>query len=277
MMGSLNSKCIKNHTLIFFLKKNLKLFLPSSITNHVRNIAMIFLSESLLIKMNRRVVMQPRLKRNKILVAAALLMGLSNVSSAATGNFKVKVTTLPDVQIVQETALNFGANVLTTAGNSCTLFGRAPSEADAKADFDGADGDSGAGNNGTLSGAACVAGAIGTAGIYSLEGLQGQSAKVTVSSVDAGDFTFAPDSSCVVNFNNVATTNESCIGLLPNTPSSSFNFSDDNAGDRNTNETAVSYEQNFTRVFVGGTIAVVNELDPNKAYDADFTIEVLYD
>lgn len=134
----------------------------------------------------------------KSALAACITVTLSSVSmlaQAADGTFGLNFTTVPDVAIVETTALDFGADLALGQSTTCTLVvdgtTGAPSSTDARAATGSVD-PQGA-NYGSRTGD-CDSAGTGTVGKYTITGADGVEVNITLNSIlpGAGTFSFAP-------------------------------------------------------------------------------------
>lgn len=227
--------------------------------------------------------MQPSLKNKKTLLAAALLMSMSNVSMAANEAFTITAQAIPDVSINFVQNLSFGTAVYVTSGGSCTLDALVPSEALIQADTQGTDDTISAaagGNFGGVSGTGCVDGTTNNsqAGMYKIGGDPGALVALTLAPLVETAFTYTPSLGCYVlydddnvagadaagdpcNFLTVGTTNNLVIG-----DATTF----DDHGE-------VDGELVFS---IGGTIDITNaatDLTAGQLYTGLFDIVVVYE
>lgn len=220
--------------------------------------------------------MQPN-KSKVTLIVGALLLGASGASNAATESFPIIVSTLADVDITQEAPLTYGANMFITGGATCTMDATTPADAGgtvvngvipmqytATANVNEA-------NYGDLTGLGCVNGAgKGKPGVYKIAGLGGISVNIKISSVTTADFTFNPNSGCIVTYEGTTAGADTCAGFVPNAFAASIPLPATATLDAG----ATDGELLFT---VGGTITIgATDLTPDLAYTADFPVEVVY-
>ncbi|MFT5760095.1 MAG: hypothetical protein ACI9LM_004879 [Alteromonadaceae bacterium] len=220
--------------------------------------------------------MQPN-KTKVALIIGALLLGASGASYAATESFPIIVSTLSDVEITAEKNLTYGANMFINGGASCIMNAATPADAvgasvngtvamqyTATAKVDEA-------NYGDLSGLGCVNGANkGTPGVYKIAGIGGISVNIKISGVSTADFSFNPNSGCIVTYDGTTAGADSCAGFVPNAFAASIPLP--------ATATLDAGAQNGELLFtVGGTITIgATDLTPNTPYTADFPVEVVY-
>lgn len=225
--------------------------------------------------------MQPK-TLNKYLLALSVAAATASVGvNAATANYAVGFTTVPDIGITQVTAMNFGAYLGLSAGASCTLqvtdTGTAatyPGDvtlriAGAAANTAGAD----AGELLSVSDCTVPANTLGTVGIYEIQGIAGGTVNVTIQSITAGaDFNYTP-SGCVGNYNN-AGDGDTCIAVVPDAAVQAVIAS---AGDTVGNGAGEGIPTpGATRIALGGTILATAVHTAGQTLTEDFTIVVTY-
>lgn len=222
--------------------------------------------------------MQPLLTNKKTLIAAALMMSMSNASIAATQPFTVTAQAIPDVEIGFIQNLTFGTAVFITTGGNCSLDALAPSEAviqsDTNGDADAID-DAGA-NFGGISGSGCVDGTDNgsTAGVYEITGDPGASVSLTLAPLVETAFTYTPGQGCYVLYDGLATASDAsgdpCIFLSTGVTNNIV------IGD-SADEGVVSGKVRFS---LGGTLEITNagvDLVAGQAYPGSFDIVVVYE
>lgn len=212
--------------------------------------------------------MQPN-KSKIALVIGALYLGVSNSSYAASESFTITATTVADVTLVQNTALNYGSNIFTTAGGTCLMNAATPGSLAMLADFAT---DATATNYGNLSGSGCVNGAaLGTPGVYTITGTTNSNVNITLNGVAHADYTFTPNSSAVVNYGGTtnATNDDAFVALSTAAPTVVRTAS--------TTEAAATEVTDATlRFTLGGTLTVLNALTQDTPYANTFTVNVVY-
>lgn len=214
--------------------------------------------------------MQPN-KTKLALIMGTLLVGASSASYSATGPQPITVQTLPDVQIFMVQDLDFGSSMFIDASQSCVMSATTPDPVALRFN-------NGAATNtayGDLAGTGCVDGSnSGLPGIYRVEGLEGQSVSIKISSVTEanGAFSFNPNQGCIVTYDGADTGGgDQCQGFVPNAFSSSKPLAVTADGSANG---VVAGQLMFT---VGGTITIGGtDLSPGTPYNARFPVEVVY-
>lgn len=236
--------------------------------------------------------MQPKLKINKTLVAAALLMGMSNASMAATDTYTASASTISQVQIEQLTAMSFGSAVPAAANTTCGLLALVPGEEDIPYDeatgtddtYDATEATQDATQWAALT-ADCSSLDQGDAvpGIYKISGESGAVYDIVLTAGagdSSADFTFTPGFGCVVDYatdtNNTADS-EVCQ-FLGNTGVTSVQLMDANDATAYAAFTGDTVEAGNSYIALGGTITVGSTgLTAGTAYTATFDITVAYE
>lgn len=216
--------------------------------------------------------MQPN-KTKIALLLGAVCLGASGAANAATANFDISVTTIPDVTLTEVQALSYGTTMFVTAGGTCLMDASTPGDAaTALMQYDGAT-DAPA-SYGTLSGSGCVNGSGGTPGIYKIAGITAGTVRITISGVTGADFSFAPNSGCIVNYGNSAAA-DSCDSFVPGvTKTESLAAATEDAGTGGGVGTSTPGELVFT---VGGTVTIGGtNLTANQPYTENFPVTVVY-
>jgi len=222
--------------------------------------------------------MQPILRNKKTLVAAALLMSMSNASMAGSNPFTISAQAIADVKISEITPLSFGTKVDGNAGSTCTLLSLEPADDDVNADIDSdgvaADtiGTGNAGSNWDAISGNCKTGGEAS-GVYEVAGEQGMTFNITLAAVVDTDFTFTPDYGCYVIWgDDTGTTagDDSC-GYLSTGTVSGIEINATGA------DTDADVNPGLSRFTVGGVLSITNDLTPNTSYNPTFDIIVAYD
>lgn len=224
--------------------------------------------------------MQPN-KTKIALAIGALLLGASSASNAVTLDFPITAKTIPDVTISQVTPLSYGSSMFVTVGNSCLMQATVPGEAALMQYHDNTTGLA-ASAYGDIAGTGCVDGTgTGTPGIYKISGLASTQVSITISGFSGTSFDFAPNSGCIVTYDNGAsavTSGDTCDAFVPGVLTTKQTAAAANEeGTTTPAGTTVPGEIVFTvggTVTIGGTDAV--DLTPAFAYSEDFTVDVVY-
>lgn len=211
--------------------------------------------------------MQPN-KTKISLILGALYLGVSGTSMAASEPFIITATTIEDVEIEETTPLSFGANIFITTG-SCTMDAAAPATVDLQI---GKGADDAAVNYGLLSGDACIAGATGTPGVYTVSGSAGSVVNITLGGITTADFTYVPDSSAYSSYDG--TTGADSMGALSASATTTDTLAAADEDSAATTSHAVGGELVFT---LGGTLTILQDLTPETVYDTEtFLVTVTY-
>ncbi|MFT6528851.1 MAG: hypothetical protein ACJAZB_000483 [Psychrosphaera sp.] len=241
--------------------------------------------------------MQPILRNKKSLVAAALLMGMSNASMAATGTYTVTAGTIQDVIVEQVTGntFTFGTGIYTTTGGTCTMDASAPAEALVKIDIDNLDDGPAAASGvnftdettfraGTLASSAtggCIDKDEESYGLFVITGEPDSFVTLTVGSASATEFDFTPGNGCVPFFDgtgSAATSGDVCAAVNADVPITNLRIP--GADEFSSAEATITEESGALYFTVGGTIEITNggvDLTGGQAYSVDFPITVLYE
>jgi hypothetical protein len=242
--------------------------------------------------------MQPILRNKKSLVAAALLMGMSNASMAATGTYTVTAGTIQDVIVEQVTGntFTFGTGIYTTTGGTCSMDASVPNEALVNVDFNGLDGAAVAalGANFTDETTFRVADLTSSAtggcidkdeesyGLFVITGEPDAFVTLTIGSASSTEFDFTPGNGCVPFYDGTGAAADSgdvCAAVNADVPITNLRIPD--TGEVNsTAESAFTEESGKLYFTVGGTIEITNggvDLTGGQAYSVDFPITVLYE
>ena len=226
--------------------------------------------------------MQPN-KTKIALVLGVLFLGASGASNAVSTSFPITAKTIPDVTIVQVTPLSYGSNMFVTTGNSCLMQATVPGDVSGVMQYDDTAGVVAAAAYGDIAGTGCVDGTgTGTPGVYKISGLAATQVSITISGFSGTSFDFAPNSGCIVTYDNgtgAANSGDTCVAFVPGVLATK-----NTAGPTVTEESTavapgvtVAGDIIFTvggTVTIGGTAAV--DLTPAFAYSEDFTVDVVY-
>lgn len=209
--------------------------------------------------------MQPN-KTKISLILGALYLGVSGTSMAASESFNITATTIADVILTEETALDFGANIFTTAG-TCSMDAEAPASADLQLDIASA---IPASDYGKLTGTACIEDAVATPGVYKITGTEGADVNITLGSISTAEFTFVPDSNAYGEYDGGADADSIGTNLSTSGVNSSITLAA--SGDAGSN--AEEGELLFT---LGGTLSILTDLTASTVYNAEtFLVTVTY-
>lgn len=220
--------------------------------------------------------MQPN-KTKIALLLGAVCLGASGAANAASADFDITVTTIPDVTLTEVQALDYGTTMYVTAGGNCLMNASTPGNAPASLMQYTRQALVVAANYGDLTGTGCVNGAgNGTPGIYRITGIQGGSVRITISGVTGTDFSFSPNSGCIVNYNGTTVNDgDSCTTFVPGVQTTRLlaaTAEDDGTGA--TGQPSVAGQLMFT---VGGTVTIGGtDLTPNQPYTENFPVTVIY-
>lgn len=212
--------------------------------------------------------MQPN-KTKIALGIGVLCLGVSGTSNATTESFNISATTIADVGLVQVNGIDYGSNVFTSVGN-CILIGNEPADADLQIDPAIA---SIALDNGTLSGTSCVNGDdLGTPGEYTVTGLTATDVTISMTSISNADFTFIP-LGVASGYGNATPadsddTREAVSSAGPVTLRTAGAADDDGIVN-------LVVDQQL-KIFLGGTLNVLQTLTPNTPYTGTFDLTVTY-
>lgn len=219
--------------------------------------------------------MQPNKTKIALLVGAVCL-GASGAANAATANFDITVNTIPDVTLSEVQALDYGTTMFVTAGGTCQMNATTPGNQSSGMQYQTSAAVNAA-NYGDLSGTGCVNGSgTGTPGIYKITGISGGTVRITISGITGTDFTFAPNSGCIVLYDGT-TAVDSCTSFVPGTQTSrrlSAGPASEDTATTPAGEASVAGELVFT---VGGTVTIGGvDLTANQAYTENFPVTVIY-
>jgi hypothetical protein len=210
--------------------------------------------------------MQPN-KSKIAMIIGVMYLGVSGASFAASESFTITATTIDDLTLSEDVALDFGSNIFTTAG-TCTMDADTPGDALLQTNGTATAAQA---NFGDLSGDGCVNGlALGTPGVYTATASVGTDISITLNNVTAvsGDYTFEPVG-VAGNYDNTATADsdtavaiDTSAAVTVTTPSAL----DDDA----------LVVQNELVFVLGGTLSVLNPLTADQIVADVFTVSVVY-
>jgi len=225
--------------------------------------------------------MQPA-KLSRILVPCVIAMSLaSTTATAETGNYVAGFTTVPEITVEQDQAMNFGTGMLGGTALTCIMaVGGANATAGLGTDYAGstamklrqagvvAEG----GTYGATSGTGCTgtANAVGIPGIYRITGVAAGEVNVAPQQIVGTNFQFDP-LGCVGNYDS-ATNGDTC-DVVDGTGSVAVNIadSDDTIGGAGGLPTA-----GVTLLVLGGTITQIATFETATTYTEEFVINVTY-
>jgi hypothetical protein len=183
-------------------------------------------------------------------------------------SFPVTVTALPDVTLVEESQISFGTNMFIDANGTCVMDADVPG--DVLMQLQRATAVTQATDYASISGSGCVDGGAGTtAGLYTVQGLQGQTVNISIGGITSADFNFSP-AGCIGTYEGAASGDTCPTYSGPQT-----------AVAKPLANTTEDSDANVTggelRFSVGGTITIgTSDLNAGDPYDGDFTVTVVY-
>ena len=209
-------------------------------------------------------------KLTKILLTAGLVFSMQ--SQATDVDLGLNFTTIADVAITQNTALDFGSDLAVAQGSACTMLvnGTAvPSEVDAQLAVASAAGAHSTYAN--LSGN-CDSSAKGTPGVFTITGAPGLSVGITLNPLNGTNLTFAPAGVASL-YNNTANGDTFAVLTSGSAGSSQFASAADVAG-----RTAGGFpNEGEIKLFVGGVVTAKTTLNTSQTYTEQFVIDANYD
>lgn len=206
-------------------------------------------------------------KLTKVLLTAGLVFSIQ--SQATDVDLGLNFATVADVAITQDTALDFGSDLIAAAGSACTMAvdGTAvPDELTAQMGVVAP-----AGEHATyadLSGD-CDATAKGTPGVYTISGAPGQEVTITLNPLNGTDLTFVP--SGVASDYDGAEDGD----LFTAVPSATATLVD-LAGSGDTRTDGGFPTSGQVKLFVGGIVTAKTNLAASTAYTEQFVIDANY-
>jgi hypothetical protein len=238
---------------------------------------------------NRSVAMQPN-KTKLALQIGAVVLGACCASNAFADTFTATVNTVDDVTINPRAGqvLDFGPNILVTAGGICTI------NVDGATDRPGgvlmnyaetADPVAQATTFGSITGGAplgcattATAASGASVGVWDVVGAPGVTVNLLLSPVtQIGDFTFLPDG-CYVTYNNADTADgDSCTDIGSNAAATATFAANTNEDDTSPLTGSGNSVGGQFSIAVGGVLTVgTTPLNPATPYDLSFQIDVTY-
>jgi len=220
-------------------------------------------------------------KISKLLVPCALMISVISLdaSAADSTNYSVAFTTVPDITITQNQAMDFGVGLQLTAGINCTLSltdqgTPATYPGDTAMKMAGSAADTEGANVGDLAGTGCDTVAKGgTYGLYEISGVNGGTVKVTVNPNTTGtDFTFVP-TGCVAIYDG-AGNGDTCTAFTSGVALNTVRIADlaDTVGNTGGGIPAPGK----TLIAVGGTITTASTHSAGQSLNETFDIVVTY-
>ena len=219
-------------------------------------------------------------KLNKTLLAAGVCASLVSLSSnAATGNWTVNFTTVPDVSIAQVagSVMSFGQDLKLAPASTCSM-------AVSTAAHPGSIAGRLAVATGTYTTAAattyqdmsgnCNSTTKGTAGVYRITGAKGVTVGITVNGIPpgVGDFSYVP-TGIVGNYDKAADGDDfNPITTSGNNATGTAVL----AADSDSSTVGGSPISGQTLMFLGGTVTVQNQLTAGVPVTQQFTVDVIY-
>lgn len=227
------------------------------------------------------------ISKTALLTSSALMM-LSLNASAATQNFGVGFTTVPDITLTPVTALDLGTGIFLPSGSKCDIGVTSDTVAAGVAypgDVNMKIARGTVVNEGAkyqvLGGAAANASddcagagtATGTAGFYEITAVPGGSVKVNVTNVTGGTFFNFAVTGCVANYNG-AGNGDSCTAVTPGTPIT-IRVADNGDTVGNTG-TFGAIASGKSLIALGGTLTTIATHTSNTDMTENMTITVTY-
>jgi hypothetical protein len=211
--------------------------------------------------------MQPN-KTKIALSIGVLFLGVSGTSNAATESFNISATTIADVGLVQVNGIDYGTNIFTSVGN-CILIGNEPADLQIDPSIT-----SSALDNGTLSGTSCVNGDdLGTPGEYTVTGITATDVTISMTSISTADFTFTP-LGAASGYGNATPAEDDDVRIAVSS-SGPITARTAGAGDVNALIANNVVDQQL-KIFLGGTLNVLQTLTPSTPYSGTFDLTVTY-
>jgi len=223
------------------------------------------------------------INKSTLAIATAGVLLLSANANAATEPFGVGFTTVPDITLVQDTAMDLGTGIFLPTGSACDIN----VSDDAGTGYPGDTIMQLARGTGTeqaedadyqeLGGVStdCVdAGASdGTAGIYTITAVPGGTVNVTVNDVTGGTFFNFVVAGCIGDYDGSG-NGDDCEAIIPNT-AVPVRVADagDTVGNTGTFGAIASGE---SLIAVGGTLTTAATHTSGTAMTESFVIEVTY-
>lgn len=216
--------------------------------------------------------------KKSLLASTVLVMmsGLSTTTQAADGTFGLTFTTIPDVSIVEQTALDFGEDLVLSQSSTCTLVltddsgtGN-PSSTDARV----ADSSFIAGTTYQTRTGECDNTSNGIVGKYTITGAAGVEVDIAVNGIapGAGNFSFVPVA-LAGDYNNQLDGDE----LTELTTTGIVAAGKVNLATSTDTGTGGSPIPGQTFLYVAGTLTAQNTLTAGSTYDdQQFVIDVTY-
>jgi hypothetical protein len=220
--------------------------------------------------------------QKKLISAAILTVGFSGLAQANVQPVGFSFTTVPDVSISPDVALNFGADLRLATGTTCQLLlddtgpnrpGFAAARLGDSAITEGATFQNRLGDCDPLG----VGNTTGTAGVYNINGANGVSVAIDVNPIlpnAANFFSFVPTATAAT-YNGAALGDSLAAFTLTNSIASNGATAVLLAGPADTGPGSPIPGQ--TKLFVGGTLTAQQQLTAGSTYNLQtFTIDVVY-
>ncbi|WP_448567980.1 hypothetical protein [Thalassotalea ganghwensis] len=214
----------------------------------------------------------------KLAVATTISSALSVTANAADVDMSFAFTTVPDVAIVEQQAMNFGNDFTLAIASTCNMQVESGAADAAPGNILARMGAALAGNGANYQAKTgdCDQANPGVAGIYKISGAKGVLVDITVNGINAGgvDFSYLPEG-CYVVYNN-ASDGDVCTNFTAgtgNTVVGTTTLATDADTIGNTSGSPIAGE---ALIFLGGTITAQNTLTAGSTYVESFTIDVVY-
>ncbi len=220
-------------------------------------------------------------KISKLLLPASVAVAVAAVSMssyAATNNFAVGFTTVPDITIIQVQPMDFGGGLGLAANAKCVMAASGLAGdylGDTLMRLASAATGAAVGTPGRLTGVGCEfsQGLDGTLGLYEIQGIAGGAVSVKVNSSLLGtSFTYVP-TGCIGNYNAVP-DGDLCAAVVPNTNVPVKLAAAGDVGSNTGDDGSPIIGR--TRIQLGGTITAINANPPGTLLTESFTIDVTY-
>jgi hypothetical protein len=228
-------------------------------------------------KQLRRVAMQPCNKKILTLAVTAAV-SLSASVEAKVEPLVVNFTTVPNITLIEKTAMDFGIGMSLANNVACTMD---VTDEGTALTFPGdiimktATGNGAGADAGNLGGPGCLAsvGSTGTIGLYEISGIAGGTVKVTVNNITTGTSFNYVATGCVANYNDGG-DGDSCEAIIPGSPVDAVIAS---SGDTVGNAGGAGIPApGKTLIALGGVITTARTHVASEDMSESFTIDVTY-
>lgn len=217
--------------------------------------------------------MKLKMMKKALIPASIATAAFSGYLNAATENYAVGFSTVPDITITEVTALDFGNGLGLASGSTCVMVGDSTAGTyigDPTMNLSQDTPVAAGGNHGDTT---CATGVndSGTVGVYEVIGVPGGTVSITVNDIGSGTAFNFTSTGCAGNYDGLA-DGDGCTDLTSGAASVQLAAPGDTVGNTGTGNPV----SGTTRISVGGTITTQQAHTAGTLLTESFVIDVTY-